>query len=205
MKKWGYLFLTSIFLLFLCACKLQNTSTYTDKSNYAIIYNDFLAGQINAIDKNDLPISIKNYLTDNAQDAFGQYAIYDMNKDATPELIIKTPWDFVIFTVIENNLTLWYENAPYCKPLNNGTILYERQGDAPKHTDYLFYVLDYSGNEVYKIDFSEYEATEYYGTAYPKKYFINNSEVNEKAYQLITSSITSISDDKINWKLLSKI
>ena len=199
MKKQVCLLLV-VLLLSLTACKQPNENGEANKSEEAITaFDAFLSGKRTALHKDGSTISIEEYL----ESATGEYAIYDMNDDDVPELLIKTEHELSIFWLKENVLVLWHNNNAYAKPLNNMAILSTRTGTAPQHTDYVYLILDYQGNESYKLAFSEYAPTEYQDVSYPAKYLINGSEVSKEVYDSTTSSITGLSDDKILWKPLN--
>lgn len=128
-----------------------------------------------------------------------KYAIYDMNGDAIPELIIRTRITLDIYWIYDNELIPWHFNVHYAKPLNNMALLYERAGGAPEHTDYMYIVLGYQGEELYCIEFSKY-ANETQDPEYDYKYFINNTEVTKDTFNSLSELLLSIGDDKIEWK-----
>lgn len=180
--------------------ELANT---TDKDvNYEEIYNNFLSGQIDAVGKNGSHDNIYYYLqTDLPEDLQKyKYAIYDMNGDDIPELIIRSRISLHIFWIYNNELALWYDTVHYCRPLNNMALLYERPGGAPTHTYYMYFVLGYHGEELYRIEFAEYYDWVFEGVDYGEKYFINDTEVTKAIYDSLSERFLHISDDKIEWK-----
>ena len=191
----------------LTACKQPNFDQKSTSENITadVLYDEFLSKKINAVDKNGGAITLESYLDDLPENAWRKYAIYDMNGDSIPELIIKTGRSFDIFWIKNDKVTLWYQGTNYAKPLNNKAILYERPGGAPKHTDYQYIVLDYTGEEVLKISFSEY-----YGGDDPsfierfgnnELYLINEQQVSKTIYEnLCKTPILNIADDDIEWK-----
>lgn len=197
----------------LTACK-QSEGTFSDNiiekpSSESIaadtLYNKFLSKKINALDKNGNTITLDEYFNDESKNTYHQYAIYDMNGDDIPELIIRTVKGLDIFWIKNDKVTLWYQGTNYAKPLNNKAILYERPGGAPKHTDYQYIVLDYTGEEVLKISFSEYyggddpSLLEHFDSS--ELYLINQQEVTKAIYEdLCKTPILSIADDAIEWK-----
>ena len=202
MKKYFCLLLV-VLSLSLTACTPTSKSDSTSESEETITaFYAFLSGKLTALDKDGSTISIEKYLQDNSQNTISQYAIYDMNGDEVPELIIKTRKELSIFWLKENVLTLWHNNTSSATPLNNKAILSTRIGDAPQHIDYVYIILDYQGNEFYKIEFSEYAPYTYQNFSYPEIFLINNIEVNKDIYDSIKSNITSLSSDKISWKAI---
>ncbi len=179
----------------------------TDKEvNFEEIYNKFLSGQIAAVDK-------EGYITDKGgtisidyysdPDYIQKYAIYDMNGDKIPELIINSRIGLDIFWIYNNELTLWHSDVNYVKPLNNMALLYERPGGAPEHTYYKYIALGYQGEERYKIEFAEYYNWYVDGVDCGAKYFIDDIEVTKGIYDGLTKRYLNIGDDKIEWKTFS--
>lgn len=213
MKKISILFMLLFLIFMLTACK-QSERTFSDNiiekpSSESIatdtLYNKFLSKKINALDKNGNTITLDEYFNDESKNTYHQYAIYDMNGDDIPELIIRTVKGLDIFWIKNDKVTLWYQGTNYAKPLNNKAILYERPGGAPKHTDYQYIVLDYTGEEVLKISFSEYyggddpSLLEHFDSS--ELYLINQQEVTKAIYEdLCKTPILSIADDAIEWK-----
>ena len=210
MRKLVCLFLACLLLLSMTACKQTpdtvptETTESTEPPTEAKIltaeelYRDFLAGRLQATDGSGNPFSAEKYTQ---QSGVAQYAIFDMNSDGTAELIVKTPWHFEILTAKDQTVTLWYEDAPYCRPLNNGAILYERPGGAPPHTDYRYTLLDEQGNGVYKLQFSQYAGEK---AKDPYKYYVNETEVTQAAYDAVTGEIFAIGDDQLIWNPLGE-
>ena len=148
----------------------------------------FLKGEISATNKEGRKVSIQDYLRGD----YNKYALYDMSGDAVPELILKTGNGLTIFSIREQDLTVWYQGAIYAKPLNNRAIFYERPGGAPEHTTYQYIVLDHNGEELQRTSF-----VESYGDN--AEYFINGVRVSKTAYEDLYKSL-SLSDDAIVWK-----
>lgn len=203
MKKIVALFL--LFTFALCGCNQSSINETTSSENIVAdtLYNEFLSKKINALDKNGNTITLESYLDDLPENAWRKYAIYDMNGDSIPELIIKTGRSFDIFWIKNDKVTLWYQGTNYTKPLNNMALLSEREGAAPEHTDYIYYVLGYQGEEVLKIEFSKCSASEFQGVQYDEIYLINNTEVTEQIYNSLTEPLLTVNDDKIIWKELT--
>lgn len=205
MKKWMSLLLAGALLLSLTACKKQDVSdsTPTDTQTQTpeiipdaeALYKDFLADKLQATDPSGKAVFVSKYGVGDAQ---GKYAIYDMNGDAAPELIIKTPWYFDIYTVKDGAVALWHQNAAYCEVLNTGAILYERHGGGPTNVVYQYILLDAGGKEAYKLEFAEYIPDE----NGEHIYFIKGEQVEKSAYDAITGEILRTGQDQIPWKNL---
>lgn len=210
MKKISILFMLLFLIFMLTACK-QSERTFSDNiiekpSSESIaadtLYNKFLSKKINALDKNGNTITLDEYFNDESKNTYHQYAIYDMNGDDIPELIIRTVKGLDIFWIKNDKVTLWYQGTNYTKPLNNMGLLLERKGSAPEHTDYIFILLNYQGNEIFRMEFSEYSPAETYGVQYTEKYYINNIETTKEIYDVITQPLLTESDNKIVWNEL---
>lgn len=194
MKKVGILFLLLIFILSGCGGTDSQQNVSSADVDAQTLYSDFLLKKVSAADKEGNDISFETYLNDNPQSMYRKYAIYDMNGDDIPELIIKTENALDIFWIKNDKVTLWYQGTNYAKPLNNRAILYERSGDAPQHTDYQYIVLDYNGEEMLKVSFSEYFGSD-------EVYFINEQQVTKTVYEnLCKMPVLSIADDAIEWR-----
>lgn len=115
-------------------------------------YDNFLAGSINAQDLkheiSDGVVTIKDISLE--PDLKTYYALFDMNGDGIPELHLRpiTGGSYAIFTYFDGQITLWHDGPDYESPLNNGAILYERDGAAPTHINYYYLVLDSDGNKI---------------------------------------------------------
>ncbi len=190
MKKLLAIVLFLTLTLELCAC----TSVAPDDKEP---YTDFLSGKLPFInDKGE-----ETYITD--FNFFGEetaYALYDMNGDSNPELLVNMSPELHIFTLADNMVKLWRSDTAYSsRPLNNGAILYERHGGGPEHINYIYYVPDFYGNTKYEISFSYWESD----GENPEWYDINGEEVSKEAYDAVTKPILLIGDNKIEWKLIN--
>lgn len=165
-------------------------SSVDDNNSSEMLYNSFIAGENDAIDKQGNSIKLKSLLTGDTK-----YTFYDMNGDETPELLIKSNSVLTVFWIENNRVSLWREDTCYSKPLNNSAIISVRRGGAPEHTDYSYSVLGYRGDELYRIEFSEYAES----GQNDSKYFINSTEVSESVYTSLTVPLLNIGDNNINW------
>lgn len=200
---------------------------YVEAVEYAVLplFNSFLNGSIDAIDKSGNTIKI----SDMVSDSYRKYTEYDMNGDNIPELCIKTSRTLSIFEIKNGNIVLWREDSPYCTILNNSAILFKHQIALPEdktyiyydssygaelsnsailserlssnrgYEAYIYYETDSEGNTVYKLTFTKYESTYIDGIYHPELYIINNQEVNETEYINKTEAILNIRYNLINW------
>ena len=99
--------------------------------------NEISAGTVNIQDISLEP-DLKTY-----------YALFDMNDDGIPELHLRpiVGGSYVVFTYLDGQIVLWHDGPDYESPLNNGVILYERNGAAPTHINYYYLVLDSDGSQ----------------------------------------------------------
>jgi len=205
MKKWMCLLLAGVLFLSLTACKKTDVSdsapTDTQVQTPEItpdaetLYRDFLADKLQATDLSGKTVFANKYGQEERQ---GKYALYDMNGDTAPELIIKTPWYFDIYTVKGGAVELWHQNAVYCEVLNTGTLLYERHGGGPTNVVYQYILLDVNGNETYRLEFAEYIPD---GNG-EHIYFIKGEQVEKSVYDAITGEILRTGQEQILWKNL---
>lgn len=196
--KKSILFILVAVLLLLSACgqDSQKDSDSVTKSDPTTLYDRFISGDISALSKNGDKVSINDYVDDST---YRMYAIYDMNGDTIPELLIKTVRDFTIFWTKNNELCVWYEGTSYCSPLNNMAVLSERPGGAPEHINYRYEVLGYNGETLIYVEFAEYSSFEYEGEQHPELYEINGLEVSKEVYTSLVTPLLNIKDDEIKW------
>lgn len=172
-------------------------------------YNNFLAGSINAQDLkheiSDGVVKIKDISLE--PDFKTYYALFDMNGDGIPELHLRpvVGGSYVIFTYLDGQIVLWHSGPDYESPLNNGAILYERDGAAPTHINYYYLVLDSNGNETSKVSFSKYHSVDDSGKTESTDYnvfMMEDKEVSEEEWNTLTKDYLSNSSDLIVWKEL---
>ena len=216
MKKIALLF-TLLILIALTACSKQKSNkqfnTYVEsetepsasKVSSETLYNQFLIGKISAVDKDGNSISIRSFQELATENYPGKYAIYDMNGDTIPELLFRTVRGLSIFWTVNGQVSLWYEGSTYETPLNEGTLLYQRNGGAPDHIDYQYFILKYNGDLLYSVSFSEYSEYIYKGQNQPAEYYINGLLVEEEFYQEFKKPFLLKSDNLIPWQSLQPV
>ncbi len=174
-------------------------------------YNNFLAGSIKAQDSkheiSDGAVNIKDISLE--PDLKTYYALFDMNGDGIPELHLRpiVGGSYAIFTYLNGQIVLWHEGPDYESPLNNGAILYERDGAAPTHINYYYLVLDSDGNEISRVYFSKYHSVDEIGLNESNDYDVfiyEDKEVSKDEWDSLTNEYFSISSDLIIWNLLNK-
>lgn len=170
-------------------------------------YKKFLAGSINAQDLkheiSDGVIKIKDLSLE--PDFKTYYALFDMNGDGIPELHLRpvVGGSYLIFTYLDEQIVFWHTGPDYESPLNNGAILYERDGAAPTHINYYYLVLDSNGNETMKVNFSKYHSVDESGKTESADYdvfMMEDKEVSEEEWNSLTKDYLSNSSDLIVWK-----
>lgn len=170
-------------------------------------YKKFLAGSMNAQDLkqeiSDGVVKIKDISLE--PDFKTYYAIFDMNGDGIPELHLRpvVGGSYLIFTYLDGQIVLWHSGPDYESPLNNGAILYERDGAAPTHINYYYLVLDSNGNETSKVNFSKYHSVDDSGKTESAEYdvfMMEDKEVSEEEWNSLTKDYLSNSSDLIVWK-----
>lgn len=170
-------------------------------------YKKFLAGSMNAQDLkqeiSDGVVKIKDISLE--PDFKTYYALFDMNGDGIPELHLRpvVGGSYLIFTYLDGQIVLWHSGPDYESPLNNGAILYERDGAAPTHINYYYLVLDSNGNETSKVNFSKYHSVDDSGKTESAEYdvfMMEDKEVSEEEWNSLTKDYLSNSSDLIVWK-----
>jgi len=170
-------------------------------------YKKFLAGSMNAQDLkheiSDGVVKIKDISLE--PDFKTYYALFDMNGDGIQELHLRpvAGGSYLIFTYLDGQIVLWHSGPDYESPLNNGAILYERDGAAPTHINYYYLVLDSNGNETLKVNFSKYHSVDESGKTESADYdvfMMEDKEVSEEEWNSLTKDYLSNSSDLIVWK-----
>ena len=193
----------------------SNDETTADNNESAVYneaiaaYDDFLAGSINAQDpKQEISggvVTLKDISLE--PDFKTYYALFDMNGDGIPELHLRpiAGGSYAIFTYQEGKIVLWHNGPDYESPLNNGAILYERDGAAPTHINYYYLVLGSDGNEVSRVNFSKYHSVDESDMTESTDYdvfMIEDKEVSEDEWNSATKEYLSNASDLIEWKEL---
>lgn len=143
-------------------------------------------------------------------DLITYYALFDMNGDGIPELHLRPAMSgiYAIFTYLDGQIILWYNGPDYEAPLNNGAILYKRDGAAPTHINYYNLVLDSDGNEISKVYFSKYHSVDESGSIESADYdefIFEDKKVSENEWNSLTNEYLSNLSDLIIWNELLDI
>ncbi|MDR2929204.1 MAG: hypothetical protein LBV41_13565 [Cytophagaceae bacterium] len=201
MKKIVVIFI-SVLLMSACATNAKDelSSQELILNHILTSYNKFLKGNISIKQENEM-IHIQDvFIFDNEdQQAYNQYALFDMNGDALPELHVRSVNSYDIFTYQEEEIKLWHTDVPYSRPLNNRSILYERIGGAPAHIDYKYKLFDFYGNHIFEISFSKYDSSNRGIYDENSLYIFDEVELAKEKWDSLTEKILSIDDDLIQW------
>lgn len=171
-------------------------------------YDRFLAGSADAQDFNHRisggVVTIKDISL--KPDLKTYYALFDMNGDGIAELHLRPiAGGYAIFTYLDGQIVLWHDGPDYEAPLNNGAILYERDGAAPTHINYYYLVLDSDGSEISTVHFSKYHSVDKSGSTESADYDVflfEDKEVSEAEWNSLTDEYRSSSSDLITWNEL---
>jgi hypothetical protein len=191
----------------------QTSDSSSINSDEAFIYNEalaaydnFLAGSIDAQDLkhriSDGVVTIKDISLE--PDFTTYYALFDMNGDGIPELHLRpiVGGIYAVFTYLDGQIVLWHDGPDYEAPLNNGAMLYERDGAAPTHINYYYLILDSDGNEISKVYFSKYHSVDENGSTESADYdefIFEDKEVSQEEWNSLTNEYLSNSSDLIIW------
>lgn len=183
----------------------------TKTKNTIEMYRDFLEGKISVegIDINLISIPTgepnKRYET--------KYAFFDSNGDEIPELHVRGGHYYCIFTIKDNNLILWksFSPNPPFYALNNGAFICRKLGAAPRHDNYGYVILNYSGDEIYNLNFSKYDedGDGIYGIN--DEYLFNWVNVSKEQWEELTKQYLYVDNmeieqirNEISWNVLYK-
>ncbi len=112
---------------------------------------------------------------------------------------------YAVFTYFDGQIVLWHDGPDYESPLNNGAILYERDGAAPTHINYYYLVFESNGNEVSKVYFSKYHSVDESDSIESADYEVfmfEDKEISEEEWNSLTNEYLSASSDLIIWNSL---
>lgn len=182
-----------------------NGTAFAAKEGYdaaVSAYEAFLQGDAAAEDpRHDLSESGTVSINDLSLGSNTLHALFDMNGDGTPELHLRptTGGGYEIFTYRDGRMVLWHADVAYCSPLNNGALLYERPGGAPPHTNYMYIMLDTSGNEIASVKFSKYDVVDENSLKVGVRYLYEDNDVSEETWDALTKKFLSVKSDLIKW------
>lgn len=174
-----------------------NTNTL---DNALELYRQLLKGE-KSIFYGETEKNIRTLITNekNNTDITFKYALFDTNSDGLPELHIRSKSHYFIISYMDNDLVVFPELSPYSVQLNNKAFLHTRIGGAPSHVSYVYMIMDYTGNEVFRFSFEKYDGNE--DNIYDKDdmYLFNNVKVSQNTWNELTKEYLSIGSDEIKW------
>lgn len=187
-----------ILIVMICTTNCTTSAKSTKNSENDIIQNcldkyyKFLNGEISANSDDSIKIDDIFYLGEN----YNKFTCFDSNHNGIPELHLSSMRDYIILECINGTLKVIYSGTGYETLLNNGGILYTRNGGAPEHISHAYTELD-SNNNVTKITFEKYN------TMNNKKdddlYLFENKEVSKSEFDKKTKKYLNINSDLIIW------
>lgn len=190
--------------------KVLDLSRYTalTESSYFItsantmsqIYTEFLYGQSYAVDAYG-SVTIAELNRNPTIDYSGEYTLFDMNQDGTPELFVRLTTGLYILTYRQNQLVL-LTSSTYTTLLNNGHLYYRRDGGGPPNVNRYYIIPTLSEDGAYsdtRVHFVEYHSE---GS---DRYMIDGEDVTKEEYDRMVEKVEQIGDDEILWTALPTI
>lgn len=192
---------------------IHGTQETDELSERLKLYKAFLQDEISSETKSDGPMSLSdfcNVTVPGKAESEISYALYDMTGDGQPELHVLTDISYSIHTTRDNQLITWYEGDRYCRPLNNGAILWAK-GSTGYH--YGYYFLDGQGEMRLCVGFGRPPKGAkkglyryYFGTGGPDSPDdYNDIDVSEKKWKKLTKPFLAMRSDKIIWKHITDL
>ena len=190
----------SLFLGIFAGCKNR------EDERVKVLYKQFIAGEITAIDEDGTEKPFSNYLLGDLEKQGYRYTFLDMTGDGVVELCVQQMLNLHFFTVKDEEIYLWYtEGSMYVHLLNNGALMFERHGGAPTHINYEYYELDKNAHVKFKVTFSCWDGQSIEeGKVYPDEYFFNDEKVTKEEYEAKTKKYLEIGSDKLVWYDMEK-
>lgn len=164
-------------------------------------YRKLLRGEI-TVYYNDRLLNISQIISsekDTARNYNARYALFDTNEDGLPELHIRSQSHYYVLTYKSGNLAVWTELTPYYEQLNNCAFLYTRPGGTPPHIKNIYSVMNFKGEETFRISFEKYDVNQ--NGVYDKAdlYFFDDVEVSKEDWDTLTEKYLSIGSDQVEW------
>lgn len=121
-----------------------------------------------------------------------QYTLFDSTGDTLPELHIKTPRNYYIFTCNDKKMVLWASLPPATILFDDGTFLTENTSHVG-YNDYYYFILNSSGDEIFHLAFMETESG---------YYEFSEVQVTKEQWQALSELYLKKSKDNIKWENL---
>jgi hypothetical protein len=163
--------------------------------NAVSAYTDFLLGK-SAVTYNDSVIAC-DVLTEVGN--HNRFALFDINRDGIPEMHVRTSRFFGSFTFRGGEMVLVYEGSPYDNLLNDGAVLYVREGGAPPHVSYQYRTFDGDFNIEDNIDFEKHDTDEneiYDGS---DEYYYRSEKISFEEWFSLTDAWLTTGADAVQW------
>ncbi|MDR2089732.1 MAG: hypothetical protein LBP73_10305, partial [Clostridiales Family XIII bacterium] len=113
-------------------------------------YKEFLAGSLTIDDANMEEIFFEG-------GDFSKFTLFDINWDSMPELHIRTPRYYGIFTYANDETRMIHDGSAYDDLLEDGTLLYTKIDDTPPHVAYRHKRFNTDGNLAEDIAFDQWD------------------------------------------------
>lgn len=173
---------------------------YLDETTFK--YIDFISSKQNGIDSNGNEIKFSDYISKQLSVEFDDqnngYGFYDMNGDGTVEMCVLGNGIYAYFTVKNDKVSTWSNiQSIYTYPLKNGNLLFKRDGGAPTHTNYEYYEVDFDGNILKTVTFSEWHMSEIDNNK--DEYIFNDKKVSKEEYSTLTEQYLNYEKAPIEW------
>lgn len=181
--------------------------TAVDKA--LISYNNFLNDKksVDGIDIDTITIpkgeKDRRYAT--------KYAFWDSNGDNIPELHINSARYYYVLSYIDDELTLFkdFSPCPQYYALSNGGFISHKFGAAPNFDVYNYSIYNFSGDEIFNINFSKYDLNENGIYDNNDEYFFDGVNVTKEMWEKLTEryiyrdamEVEQIRNE-INWTIL---
>lgn len=140
------------------------------------------------------------------------YSFFDVNGDESPELIIAFARQYLYLSVKDNELFVWrfiYSSFPLHITKRREHITKAWSGIVGSEEIYNYYLLDYSGNEIFNLNFSRYDYNQDGNFDDKDIYTFNGVKVNREQWMELTRKYLYTDGEgneqikeEIEWKVL---
>lgn len=160
--------------------------------NYIDLYQSFLEGKFHADNQGEI-ISINEVFLSNEN--YNRFTLFDSNGNGIPELHLSSMRAYLVIECQDDRLIVVYSGSGYDNLLNNGAILYIREGGGPEHISYRYTKLGVD-NKVTQVSFEKYNTQD---DLVDDVYLYEDKEVDKKEFDEKTRVYLTIGSDEINW------
>lgn len=131
-----------------------------------------------------------------------KYTFFDSNRDGILDLHVRSARTYIILTYKKNNLDVWSSPDRLCDLQNNGAYLYSHMGGGPSHEGYYYCMLDFYGEEVFRIYFSRTDENSDDQYNEDDGYYFEDVKVTYDEWTKLTKPYLTVGNDKIEWIVL---